>query len=282
MDSYEHAGWRFDVRDSGPTQGEAVVCLHGFPQDGSAFDQVVPILVEAGYRVLVPDQRGYSPAARPAGRRAYILPELVADVLALLDAADVRSAHVVGHDWGGVVGWALAGQHPERVRSLTVLSAPHPTAVSAAIWRSAQAVHLAHIALFQLPWLPEAVLLAGRGRGLRLLLVRSGLPKQAADRYVERMRQPQALTCALAWYRALPLWDGYQVGRVLTPTTFVWGSRDPAITARAARLTADYVDAPFQFIELNSGHWLPDTEPHAVAAAVKGVMAMARSRGPAP
>jgi pimeloyl-ACP methyl ester carboxylesterase len=281
MDSYEHADLRFDVRDSGPRQGETVVCLHGFPQDGSAFDQVAPILAEAGYRVLVPDQRGYSPGARPAGRRAYILSELVADVLALLDAADVRSAHVVGHDWGGVLGWALAAQHPKRVRSLTVLSAPHPKAMSVAIRRSAQAVHSAHIALFQLPWVPEVVLLAGRGRLLRSLLVRSGLPEQIADRYVERMRQPQALTSALAWYRAVPLSDGYQIGRVRTPTTFVWGRRDPSITGRAARLTADYVDAPFQFIELNSGHWLPDTEPDAVAAAVKGVMAMARARGPA-
>jgi pimeloyl-ACP methyl ester carboxylesterase len=268
MDRYERAGWHFDVRDSGPGQGEAVVCLHGFPQDGSAFDQVVPLLARAGHRVLVPDQRGYSPGARPAGRRAYVLPELVTDVVALLEAAGVQSANVVGHDWGGVVAWALAGQHPERVRSLTVLSAPHPRAVSAAMWRSAQAVHLAHIALFQLPWLPETVLLAARGRVLRSLLVRSGLPEHAADRYVDRMREPRALSCALAWYRAVPLWGGYRVGRVLAPTTFVWGRRDPSITPQAARLTADYVAGPFQCIELNRGHWLPDTEPRTVASAV--------------
>ena len=126
MKSYHRDGLRFDVIDRGPRDGPAVVCLHGFPQDATAYDGVAPLLVERGMRVLAPDQRGYSAGARPTGRSAYALPELVADVLALLDAAGIDAAHVVGHDWGGAVAWALAGRHPDRVLSLTALSTPHP------------------------------------------------------------------------------------------------------------------------------------------------------------
>jgi pimeloyl-ACP methyl ester carboxylesterase len=129
MERFTRAGLTFEIRDSGPRDGDAVVCLHGFPQDGTSYDAVVPRLVERGLRVLVPDQRGYSPGARPPGRTAYALPALVDDVLALLDQAGVGAAHVVGHDWGGAVAWALAGRHPERVRSLTALSTPHPAAL---------------------------------------------------------------------------------------------------------------------------------------------------------
>ncbi|MFW6187076.1 MAG: alpha/beta fold hydrolase, partial [Actinomycetota bacterium] len=96
-----------DVRDDGPEDGEPVLLLHGFPQDGTSWDRVVPGLHDAGLRTLVPDQRGYAPGARPRGRRAYRLELLVEDVAALLDAAGLARAHVVGHDWGGIVGWAL-------------------------------------------------------------------------------------------------------------------------------------------------------------------------------
>src|SRR5919202_1224240 len=101
MDTFTRDGLTFDVRDAGPADGEPVVLLHGFPQDGSAFDRLTPLLAAAGLRTLAPDQRGYSPGARPAGRSAYRVRELEADVLALLDAAGLASAHVVGHDWGG-------------------------------------------------------------------------------------------------------------------------------------------------------------------------------------
>ena len=114
-EAFHRDGLSFDVSDRGPRDSPAVVCLHGFPQDSTAYDGVAPLLVERGMRVLAPDQRGYSPGARPTGRSAYALPELVADVLALLDAAGIEAAHVVGHDWGGAVAWALAGRPPDRV-----------------------------------------------------------------------------------------------------------------------------------------------------------------------
>ena len=133
VDSYRRDGLTFDVRDAGPDDGEPVVLLHGFPQDSTAWDRVAPALHQHGLRTLAPDQRGYSPMARPRGRAAYRLRETVDDVLALLDAAGLPSAHVVGHDWGGLVGWALGAWHPDRVRTLTALSVTHPGGMARAL-----------------------------------------------------------------------------------------------------------------------------------------------------
>src|SRR5919199_5619450 len=174
----------FDVRDGGPPDGEPVVLLHGFPQDSSAFDRLSPALHSAGLRTIAPDQRGYSPGARPGGRSAYRMREVVDDVLALLDAAGLSSAHVVGHDWGGIAAWALAARHPWRVRTLTALSVPHPAAMAQAMAHSDQALRSGYMAFFQLPAVPEAVLLAGGGALLRRSLRQGGLPGDVVDRYV--------------------------------------------------------------------------------------------------
>ncbi len=276
MDHYERAGLVFDVRDTGPETGGdvgvPVVCLHGFPQDASAFDAVSQRLVDGGCRVLAPTQRGYSPGARPAGRSSYVVSELVTDVTALLDAAGLASAHVVGHDWGGVVAWALAATQQPRVRSLTVLSTPHPAAMRQGVVAGTQALRSAYMGAFQLPYLPEAVLLAGGGFVLGQLLRRSGLPADHAERYVAAMREPGALSAALGWYRALlvPAPGETSIGQVRVPTSFLVGEHDPFFAAASVAATGAQVDASFELRELPAGHWLPETQPEAVATAVLG------------
>src|SRR5215208_3793425 len=180
MDSFQRDGLTFDVRDGGPVDGEPVVLLHGFPQDSAAWNHVAPALHQEGLRTLAPDQRGCSPMARPRGRGRYTLRETTADVLALLDAAGLDSAHIVGHDWGGMVAWALAAWHPDRVRTLTVLSVPHPAAMQKAFVTSDQGLRSLYMALFQLPVVPEQLLLARDGAGLRRTLIRAGLPERSA------------------------------------------------------------------------------------------------------
>jgi pimeloyl-ACP methyl ester carboxylesterase len=230
---------------------------------------VTPILVNAGLRVLAPDQRGYSPGARPPGRSAYLLRELVADVLALLDTVGADTAHVVGHDWGAAVAWALAGRHPDRVASLTALSTPHPAALQAAALRSTQGLRSAYMAFFQLPWLPEQIALAGGGHLLESSLRASGLPAGYARAYTQRMAEPGALTAALGWYRALPASRGYGAGRVRVPTTYLWGRADPFFAPTAAAGTGAWVTGPYVAQRLDdAGHWLPETRAGEVAAAV--------------
>jgi pimeloyl-ACP methyl ester carboxylesterase len=266
LTTYAHDGLVFDVTDDGPVDGEVVVLLHGFPQDATSWRSITPALNAAGYRTLAPDQRGYSPGARPTGVANYRTRPLVDDVVALLDAAGVQQAHLVGHDWGGGVAWAVGADQPQRLRTLTVLSTPHPRAMVAAALKG-QALRSWYFLLFQPPGLAERVLAPG-SRGWRTLL--TGLPADTVQRYSTRMSQPGAFTAALAWYRALPgdqRHPSVKVGRITVPTLYVWGTRDPALGRAAATATADSVTAPYRFEALvDAGHWLPDLHGEDVAA----------------
>lgn len=258
---------RLPVIDDGPVAGRPVLCLHGFPQDATAFDGVRRRLSAEGLRVLVPHQRGYAARSRPPGRSPYAMSELVGDTVAVLDAAGVESAHVVGHDWGGAVAWALAANHPDRVTGLTVLSTPHPRAMAGALLRG-QAARSAYVGFFQVPVLPELLALGAGAALMRRALRRSGLPAAAAERYVQRLAEPRALSSALGWYRAMPMNVGYPVGPVRVPTTYLWGTEDPFFARAAVLSSGGWVRAPFRSIGLPTGHWLPENEPDQVADAV--------------
>jgi pimeloyl-ACP methyl ester carboxylesterase len=269
VDSFQRDGLTFDVRDAGPADGEPVVLLHGFPQDSTAWDHVAPALHQAGLRTLAPDQRGCSPMARPRGRGRYRLRETTADVLALLDAAGLESAHVVGHDWGGIVAWALAAWHPDRVRTLTALSVPHPAAMAKAMVTSDQALRSYYMFLFQLPVLPERLLLSGGGTPLRRMLRGGGLSREAADHYVARMGEPGALSAMLGWYRAVPLSGGDRPGQVRVPTLHVWSTGDTFLGRAGIDATAQFVDAPYRLEVLEGvSHWIPELAADRVAELV--------------
>ena len=264
MDHFQRSGLTFPVRDGGPPGGDVVVLLHGFPQDASSFDEVVPLLHERGLRTLAPTQRGYVTTARPRRRRDYRTAEVVADVVALIDAAGLARAHIVGHDWGGIQGWALAAWHPDRVASFTALSTPHPAAMLGALVTSSQGLRSWYMGFFQLPATPELV----AARTLRGSLVDARLPTGYAERYSRAMAEPGALTGALNWYRGIPFSIRPAVGRVTVSTTYVWGRHDFALGRAAAARTQSHVLGPYRFVELSAGHWLPETNPHEVAAAI--------------
>jgi pimeloyl-ACP methyl ester carboxylesterase len=268
----------FDVRVGGPPHGDPVVLLHGFPQDGTSWDAVVPHLHAAGLRTIVPDQRGYSPDARPKTAGAYRMANLVDDVMAVLDHLDVERAHVVGHDWGGGVAWTMGAARPDRVASLVVVSTPHPDAMMRAIRTSRQARQSWYFLLFRLPFAERLV-------AWRLAddLVRTGLPTDRVDHYVARMAEPGALTGALNWYRALSLRTGtwpdparddldpaWRYEHLVTvPTTYVWGARDPALGRTAAEMTAEHVRTDYRFVVLDdAGHWIPETHPEPLARCI--------------
>ena len=264
MDSFERDGLRFPVVDSGDPAGAVVVLLHGFPQLPSSFAAVADHLHDSGLRTLVPTARGYAPEARPTRRREYAAAETAADVVALLDAAGVDRVHLVGHDWGGAQAWATAAAYPDRIASLTALSTPHPAAMQWAFRHSRQALMSWYMAFFQLPRLPELA----AGRSLTKSLRDSGLPEADVVAYAAAMAEPGALTGALNWYRGMPFGDARTAARVHVPTTYVWGRNDFALGRAAAEKTADYVDAPYRFVELDAGHWLPEREPDTIAAAI--------------
>ena len=161
MTGFTRGALRFDVVDGGPTDAdETVLLLHGFPQTSASWAPVAERLHAAGLRTLAPDQRGYSPGARPRGRAAYRVEHLVDDVAALVTSSGAGSVHVVGHDWGAVVAWALAAHRPELVRTVTGVSVPHPAAFLSGMLHGPQLLHSWYMGVFQLP-------VAGRGAARR-------------------------------------------------------------------------------------------------------------------
>ena len=195
--------------------------------------------------------------------------ELVDDVLALLDAAGLESAHLVGHDWGGIVAWALAAWHPWRVRTLTALSVPHPAAMGQAMVHSDQLLRSSYIGFFQLPAVPEWVLRAGHGALLKRTLRQGGLPEDLVEAYVTRLREPGALTAALNWYRALPLGARTPVGAVRVPTLHVWGDADAFLGRAAIEASSGFVAAPYRLEVLEGvNHWIPELAADRVGELV--------------
>src|SRR5215218_2454063 len=261
----------FDVRADGPEDGRPVLLLHGFPQTSLSWAAVTPLLTRAGLRTYAPDQLGYSPGARPAEVDAYSTPNLTQVTADLLTALELPRADVVGHDWGANVAWGLAAWHPDRVRSLTAVSVPHPSAFTAAYRDDPeQKERSAYIRLFWQPGKAEEVLLADDMRRLRRMLgseQETGIPAEAVDEYVAVLSAPGALTAALNWYRAMS--SGAPVDDVEVPTTYVWSDGDVAIGRRAAEGCAEHVTGDYRFVELTEiSHWVPEQAPEELAVAI--------------
>lgn len=270
METFTNDGFTFEVTDTGPAQGEAIVLLHGFPESRAAWEEVTPPLVHAGYRVLAPNQRGYSRGARPKARRAYTLDKLSRDIVALLDQAGVERAHIVGHDWGGGVAWDLAANYADRVLTVTSLATPHPRAIVKAATRSTQGLKSIYMLMFQVPALPEASFRSGMWRTME----RSGLPKRYIAQYRQLFSEPGAARGALNWYRALPFGSPSGVGDVHVPTLYIYGTGDFALGRKAADLTKHYVKGPYRY-ELFEGvsHWIPEEVPSRTAEVLLDFLA---------
>ncbi|HEY7926690.1 MAG TPA: alpha/beta hydrolase [Candidatus Dormibacteraeota bacterium] len=249
-------GLRFETVLAGPASGEAVILLHGYPQSAEAWRDTLSWLAARGYRGVAPSLRGYSPGANPPNAGAYAMPNLVGDVLGIADALRIDRFHLVGHDWGGALAWMVAGNHPDRVLSLTVLSTPHPLAMAEALRTPAQAMRSSYMAFFRIPRVPEAMLsfanFAQQGLGVRV----SGLPRWAWQRDRDHLRRV-GIRGPLNWYRGATRGIG-RPRRVSVPTLFIWGRHDPFLGRRAAELTEKCVSGEYTFVELNTGHWIAE------------------------
>jgi pimeloyl-ACP methyl ester carboxylesterase len=264
--SYERAGLVFDVIDDGPLDGPPVVLLHGFPQRATSWAKVTPLLGEAGFRTYAPDQRGYSRGARPPGRRAYKITELVDDIVALISRIDTP-VHLVGHDWGATVAWYVAARHPDRLASLTAVSVGHPEAFKRALRTADQVRRSWYMGLFQLPFVPER-LLSGTWFAQKFLGA-SGMTVEMLATYRAEIVGEGALTGGLNWYRAIPFSLSDEVPDVSVPTALVWSDGDMALGRRMAELTEEHVDGPYEFIVFEgASHWIPEERPADLAEAI--------------
>ncbi|WP_343287475.1 alpha/beta fold hydrolase [Gordonia sp. SID5947] len=250
--------------DIGPSDGEPVVLLHGFPQDASCWSEIQGGLVAAGHRVLAPTQRGYSPGAQPADRSAYAAETLIRDVVALLDAAELPTAHIVGHDWGGALVWIMRKRYAHRLRSATVVSTPHHAALSWAMTHTTQPLRSWYMAAVALPRVPEVFL----RRHLATYISKTGLPEDRANHYQSVMQTGATATGALNWYRqafaeqirSTKPANSSIPATAPPPTTYVWGNQD-AFFGRAVAERTQHIASEVDFYEISGGHWLPETKP---------------------
>lgn len=269
LTAFTHDELTFSVIDEGPLDGPVIVALHGFSQCGNSWQGIVPVLTEAGFRVLAPDQRGYAPGARPDGVRSYTLDKLAGDILALADQAGAAKFHVLGHDWGATVAWHLAGYHADRVRTVSALAGPPLQAFVAALLRG-QALRSWYMLIFQLPKLPEWLLTASNGWGIRKVFgPYTGMTTSIVETTITLMQETGVATAAINWYRARRYRGSSKPARITVPTLFVWGDRDSTIVHAAASRAGDFVDAPYRFAVLEGvSHWIAQERPAETAELV--------------
>ena len=251
-----------------------VLLLHGFPQTSWMWRDVIPALAAEGYRVAAPDQRGYSPGARPEAVEEYGIDALTGDVVGLAAALGHDRLDVIGHDWGGAVAWGTAARFPEKVRSVTSVSTPHPTALVEAMGFPSgdQANKSSYMALFGAEkGKGEAVLLAGGADGLRGVYESWGLGTQPADdveAYVRVLSVEETLCGALNWYRRGFEWAALEP--VDVPALYVWGTEDVALGREGAELTEKYVRGPYRFVVLEGvDHWVAEHAGDRLLAELK-------------
>jgi epoxide hydrolase 4 len=248
--------------------GPLVVLLHGFPEFWYGWREQIAPLVEAGFRVVAPDLRGYNLSSQPDGFTAYTADKLADDVGGLIHELGEASAMVVGHDWGGSVAWTLAMNHPEVVDRLVILNAAHPRKLNEGLKTPRQLLRSWYFFFFQFPKLPEHHARARNWRFFKRFL-RDARPRYTADeldRYVEAWSQPGAATGMIDYYRAaVRLGSKQQVRRIDAPTLVIWGEGDRYLGRKLAEPHAEDVPNLDRVERLpNASHWVHHDEAERV------------------
>jgi len=259
-------GFCFNALVAGPADGELVLFLHGFPEFADAWCVVMHLVAKAGFSAVAVDQRGYSVGVRPKEVSDYGIEHLTSDIQGFVDTLGRRRFHLVGHDWGAFLAWVFAAKHPDRVQSLSALSAPHPNAFLNAIETDEdQKQRSRYISFFRMPGgAAECFFQADNYQRLRAVY-QGKLPESAISENIRRLAEPGALTSALNWYRALNL--EARIGEITVPTLYIWSAEDLALGETAAIETAGYVTGPYRFERLEGrSHWLLEEVPDRLSS----------------
>jgi pimeloyl-ACP methyl ester carboxylesterase len=264
---------QFEVDVAGDPQRPLVMLLHGWPQSSHTFHAVLPELARAGYFAIAPNQRGYSPGARPVDVSGYATRLLIEDALALARSFSAERFHLVGHDWGGQLAWLIAAYQPARLQSLCALSRPHPAAFAEALANDPEQVNRSRHHREFADSQAAAKWLANGATRLTSLLRDEGVTEQDVGAYLARLGDVTAFDATLNWYRAAQASRSTRmaspVPAVPVPTLYLWGTADTMVGRTAAEATARHVNGPYQFEVLEGvGHYVTDQVPQRVNEAL--------------
>lgn len=251
-------GLNFHYVDEG--NGPVVLLLHGFPDSAALWRHQIPLLVRAGYRVIAPDQRGFGDSDKPEEVKAYQIPNLVNDVVALLDKLNIETTHLVAHDWGAVVGWAIAALYPKRIKRFVPISVGHPSIFTE--FTTDQLEKSWYILFFQFKGIAEQMLMKNDWA----LFKNWSRHHDEHEKWIATMSRPGALSAALNWYRAnlapeafpaMPL----QVPPIQVPTLGIWSSGDAFLTEDQMERSGEKVIGEWRYEKMDASHWIPLDEP---------------------
>jgi len=254
----ETNGIRLHTILAGPDDGEPIFLLHGFPESWFGWENQIEPLVQAGFRVIVPDQRGYNLSDKPIGVDQYKMAVLADDILGLADQLGYDQFYLAGHDFGAMVSWSLALLAPSRIKRMVIANVPHP-----AIFRSYLKTHPAQMLkswyamFFQIPSIPERFVKAANWNFLIGALPEYWEEDQY-NRYREAWDQPGAITAMINWYRAT--FGGSKSTQkdnsIQVPTLMIWGKKDPHLSHQMAPLSLEYCQNGELVYFEEASHWV--------------------------
>ncbi len=267
-------GIQLHVVLAGDPANPPVLMLHGFPEFWYGWHHQIDGLVEAGFYLIIPDQRGYNLSDKPNQISAYTLDELSRDAVGLLDALGLQKAYLVSHDWGAAVAWWTAARFADRFHRLTILNVPHPSVMMEAIQSNPrQLLKSWYILFFQIPKLPEFLMTVGGAQNAARMLFASGKPTTFDDadiaEYTRAWQQPNAMRSMIHWYRALmrnPV--GLENEQITIPTFIIWGKQDIALEFQSAEKSLDYCANGELFVIEDATHWVQHDAPHTVTTLI--------------
>jgi epoxide hydrolase 4 len=264
---YPVNGIRLHVMEAGPSDGQVLLLLHGFPEFWYGWRKQISYFATLGYRVVVPDLRGFNLSSKPHGIKSFRLEELTQDLVELITALGRKKVLVAGHDWGAIVTWSLLERHPELLQRAVIMNVPHPSVVGPILLRRpVQLLRSWYILFLQLPWLPEALLQREEYWLLKNALLstsRSGTFSPAdLDQYAKAWSQPGSLTAMFNWYRALRYRSKSDLGNssplqlISAPVLLIWGKKDAFLVPELATASLEKCAKGHLLFFDNATHWV--------------------------
>lgn len=263
-------GITLHVAVTGPEDGNLVILLHGFPDFWYGWRKQIEVLAEAGYRVVVPDQRGYNKSDKPKGKRAYVINELQQDIIGLITHFKREDTVIIGHDWGGAVGWHLTSTHPEFVQKFIAVNIPHMGVIPKVLLKTpSQLIKSLYMVFFQIPILPEKILSGRNFKNMTQVLKGSsqkGTFKESdISEYKRAWSKPGALTAMLNWYRALPMsMKHISKEKNEVPVKIIWGEKDQFLSKSLAEESLNFINAESVTWINGATHWVNQEEADIV------------------